>query len=466
MILFALIGPPLVLYARGYRFDLARKKFVATGGLFIKSDPPSAFIYVNGVKRGETSGALRDAIVKPGLITNLLPQEYDIRVEKKGYAPWVKKLMVVPRQVTEARFVLLFADPNKPLTPSRDPVTSAARVTQDGKEVIAVFEQGATTSIAFVNAQGAQRTLYAVRRETMQKQKPIFTLRDISPAGRFVLAHERQGAQERLLVFDREKRGNTPLVYKLPEPVQQSAFFGNDTILYLTQKNELRAWSLESAVATLVRKTVWGFSVKNDKVYVVAGTPPLAYAHTAVKLPQQYEQITPTPLAMQPSAVTLEVHALNHERLVILLMPKEEQEGFVLLMEADGTIKTLHEKARGIRVSPDGKKLLIRTWNELWVYYLEDMLTQPARHKGDTILVARFGNTLHDARWHPLNSEYVLYVTSEGLFVTELDNRGSGRVTLDLVRNGNIELIDATREGAWFVAQKFLAFLPWEPKQK
>lgn len=466
VVVFALVGPPLVLYARGYRFDIARKKFVATGGLFIKSDPAGASIYINGAKRGETSGALRDAIAKPGLITNLLPKEYDIRVEKKGYIPWVKKLAIAPRQVTEARFILLFVDHNKPLTPSENPVASGARITQDGKEIIGVFEQNATTSIAAVNAQGARRTLYAARHRTAQKQKPVFTLRDVSPTSRFVLVHERQGTQERLLVLDREKRENTPRIFKLPESVRQSVFFGNDSVLFLTGNNELHAWTLESNLATSVRKNVWGVTVQGDKAYVIAGTPPLAYIYTAAKPPQQHAQIMPVPLATHPDAVIMQIGALNHGRLAMLLIPKKEQEGPVLFMESDGTVKTLHENVRSMHVSQDGKKLLMRTWNELWAYYLEDVLTQPAHHKGDIMLIARFGNTLYDARWHPLNSEYVIYTTSEGLFVTELDNRGSGRATLDLVRNGSIELIGATREGAWFTAQQYLAFLPWEPKQK
>src|SRR3989344_6033623 len=130
---FITVSPLAVLYARGYRFDIAKKRFVATGAIFIKSAPSGAAIYVNGLQRGVTASPLQDAFTKPGLVANIIPGEYDIRVEKAGYKPWVKKLFVRAREVTEARNIYLFPEGNEPQTLYFTPVTDVL-VSPDGAD--------------------------------------------------------------------------------------------------------------------------------------------------------------------------------------------------------------------------------------------------------------------------------------------------------------------------------------------
>ncbi|HPM38906.1 MAG TPA: hypothetical protein PLF97_00890, partial [Candidatus Pacearchaeota archaeon] len=80
VIIFLIIGPSIIMYSQGYRFDTKKFQFVETGGLYIKAFPEEAQLYINDKYINETSFFTKDILVQ-----NLLPDNYNIRVEKDGY---------------------------------------------------------------------------------------------------------------------------------------------------------------------------------------------------------------------------------------------------------------------------------------------------------------------------------------------------------------------------------------------
>ena len=97
LLLFVVLAPSIIFYALGYNFDFNKKIFVATGGIYLKSHPSNAEIYINDKPGGETSK----------FIKRLLPKIYEIKITKEDYHLWQKKLVVEPRMVTKASNILL-----------------------------------------------------------------------------------------------------------------------------------------------------------------------------------------------------------------------------------------------------------------------------------------------------------------------------------------------------------------------
>ncbi len=97
-VFFVLVTPATLLYAWGYSFDWQTKKPVLTGGLYLKSTPKKAQIYINDKLQKEAT---------PVFIERLIPKEYEVRVEKEGYHSWQKKLKVESKIVTDAKNILL-----------------------------------------------------------------------------------------------------------------------------------------------------------------------------------------------------------------------------------------------------------------------------------------------------------------------------------------------------------------------
>ncbi len=103
--LFALTAPTVILYSQGYRFDLATKKVVQTGGLYLKISPRNVQVYINGKLKSTTSIFSNSSLVK-----NLLPKTYAVEIRKDGYYSWQKTLEVKEKQATEAKNIVLIPE--------------------------------------------------------------------------------------------------------------------------------------------------------------------------------------------------------------------------------------------------------------------------------------------------------------------------------------------------------------------
>lgn len=97
LIAFIILAPLIALYARGYTFDWEKKTIVATGGIYLKTYPSKAEIYINDNFKGKTNKFIR----------RLIPKIYEIRIIKDDYHPWQKELLVEPRLVVKAKDILL-----------------------------------------------------------------------------------------------------------------------------------------------------------------------------------------------------------------------------------------------------------------------------------------------------------------------------------------------------------------------
>lgn len=105
----------MILYSQGYRFDWNLKELKKTGGLYLKATPPRTDVYIN-----DSFAKRTDFLFDSVFLTNLLPKSYHVRVEKKGYIPWTKTLLVEPKQVTEAKHIILFPEAVRFQTTSQD----------------------------------------------------------------------------------------------------------------------------------------------------------------------------------------------------------------------------------------------------------------------------------------------------------------------------------------------------------
>lgn len=98
VIVFIFVAPLTIFYATGYSYDLEKNKIVQTGGIYLKSNPSGAQIYLNEKLKNTT----------PSFLSRLTPNNYEIDIKKDGFYDWKKVLSVYPRLVTEARNVFLF----------------------------------------------------------------------------------------------------------------------------------------------------------------------------------------------------------------------------------------------------------------------------------------------------------------------------------------------------------------------
>lgn len=102
IILLLLIGTAVaILYAKGYRISSQNGKLISgTGLLAVTSRPDGARVYLNDHLTTATNNTI-----------NLAPGDYDVRIEKDGYIPWHKRIVIKNESVSEATATLFPAAP-------------------------------------------------------------------------------------------------------------------------------------------------------------------------------------------------------------------------------------------------------------------------------------------------------------------------------------------------------------------
>src|SRR6188474_2971376 len=98
---FFVTAPVLILLTSGYRYNWKRQRVQKTGLIQAETVPTGAKVFLDGSLQRKLT---------PASYTRLLPEDYLVRIEKKGYLSWEKSLEVRSGQTTFATGIVLYKD--------------------------------------------------------------------------------------------------------------------------------------------------------------------------------------------------------------------------------------------------------------------------------------------------------------------------------------------------------------------
>ena len=172
----------VVLYGKGYRFGLGEGKieFNGTGLLVAKSIPDGAQVFVDEKLKTATDNTI-----------NIPPGDYEIRIVKEGYFPWVKRVKIQTEIVTRADALLI---PTAPKLESISDIGAARPVIDPTLTKIAfiVSSQSATRNGIYVFNMGTNPllTLQSSSVQIVDDSSDLFSEAQISwsPDGKDIIA--------------------------------------------------------------------------------------------------------------------------------------------------------------------------------------------------------------------------------------------------------------------------------------
>ncbi len=103
VVVFCVLAPLLIFYARGYRYDFKAKEVHQVGMVMVAHDPITARSTMDG-----NSPSFDITAFGYERFTDLAAGVYHAKVERDGWHSWEKDLEVWPEMVTWARYVTLF----------------------------------------------------------------------------------------------------------------------------------------------------------------------------------------------------------------------------------------------------------------------------------------------------------------------------------------------------------------------
>ena len=100
---FVLLSASVVLYAQGWRLDIATGRVEKTGAVYVRSFPADARIALNGKPIQNQAGFFS----RGTLVGDLFPQTYNLSLTEPGYIEWHENAPVLPSLVTEFNYAVL-----------------------------------------------------------------------------------------------------------------------------------------------------------------------------------------------------------------------------------------------------------------------------------------------------------------------------------------------------------------------
>lgn len=400
---FLIITPLVSLYATGYKIG-SGFHVQKTGILIIDSKPANANIYLNNKIQRNFLKKLytkeKSVITTPAKIKNLLPGEYDVRLELPGYWSWQKKLEIKSGQSTFAENIFLFKhdlpaqlesgefsyldispDLSSALLINKQAITLLNLTNNDKK----IFAPGATTSLEFNAA--TTTSLWSANSQAVIINNWLFKINGWSKP--------------------------QPLNELFGQPPTNLKWHSHDdSIFYAQVENAIYSYDLGNKKQTILTdQAPTDYLIKNNNLYY------LSTNNGSTQLSSR--QLNSMELTGQLNLPYSKYFFLNPKHPLLNLYDENYQ--ILYLIDFFSNIRPLRETISNVKQADwiDNNRLLYTDGNEIWIFDI------PQNKKN---LLTRISNEITAIFWHPSNN-YVIFTTNEAINTIELDNREKRNIT-------------------------------------
>lgn len=390
--IFFLLTPALIFYSQGWGFDWEQKRFSQTGAFYFNVTPPHAEIFVNDRSIGKTVYVLGTTLTK-----NFPPDIYHVQVQKEGYHSWEKYLEIFPKQVTEAKHIILLPA-NPTFIAVSDHVLSVWPAPDKTEAIVQKANSKNTWTLFLWDVQkNTEHALY----ESSRLQDEVWNIQWNPRSDSFLL---RIASQEQLKSFiQRIDRGllqrqrtaveSLRAAAQLRTPiVSQLEYVQAQTEIILPQ-NALTFFTDTKQILWLDQKGVLWRQTNKDAPALQINQKPI---------PPQAE----TPYT---------IFVFGNEFFI------QEKEMLYVFNPQTQAFEKLLTPFSEMTLSPDGKKLTLSGGKEIWLYFLQEEQEQPPRQKGDKVFLTRFSEEIKNLAW--FDAHHIMFVRGETIVVSEIDNR-------------------------------------------
>lgn len=417
-VIFLIVGPCIILYSQGYRFDFAKMKFLETGGIYVKTYPGDANVSIDNKYQNNTSGFTRDV-----LIQNLLPQNHTIKIDKSGYHSWEKTLLVEQKKVSEAKYVILF--PNE--------ITFSSLV-EDVKQFFPYPDNSKFLLLTVSNELYTYDSDKNENKRILNNDQTPYNISNIvfSPSGKRAMIETSTGLH---YLLNLDLKTPTVSLIKVFSSKTKNVFFdpNDESMFYYQSNNLIYKYNTDTKANPVLFKTekVDAFVLFNDYVYSL-----------------ENGQLMRTSVFMStPETLSREAFNIDKKKTYQLVSMENE----IFLIEDGKTVylfnkdtKVFDKKLEAeteVKYTPFYDRILFATDNELWLMLLKDTETPFFKKAYSVIFISRFSEKIGDVKW--LNGDYFVYSLNDKLNISEIDNRdkinsfGLNEDATQILFNGN-----------------------------
>jgi len=458
IILFFLLAPLAIFYSKGYRIDFGQRRIVKTGGFYLKASPKSAEIFIDKNFKKKT-----DFFFGAAFLENFLPKEYIVELKKTGYQAWKKTLNLESGRVTEAKNIFLV-----PENLSFELITSRVKrfwPSPDGEKIIleeqVLVQEKESWELKLYDVKNNIKAHLIGEKELLEEESVLSDLVWSLDSERLLI--ETGGENRNYFLLETEKIPSSPVALD---------FLKDFEALYLHPTNSDEIFftnNQESGLLTILKAEADGETVKKilDEVVVFGIDKRNIYwldqkgflNKSDFEGRSQNLALTTLPLAENAN---YQIIILDSEIFLLSALVKSGQEE-KRLFYFDRDFNIFKEVALDVdflSLSPNSERLCFWNDSEVWVWFLEEKTSQPAKEIWAKTFLTRISEKIEDFYWW--NNYYLIFKSQSEIKIIETDDRDQIQIW-DLVRFKDPEIyfnqkdkkLYVLSEGDFFASQSF-----------
>lgn len=399
LLIFAIVAPLAILYARGFVVDADGGRVVRTGMILIDTNVPRVRVTVDN--------APTQTEADPVIIRTLQPGTHHIKLERDGYKTWEADIPVTAENVSRVDgLVMVYEEPKEqqPITGDLGP--------------FAVSENSRFIAFSILSGKDIGLWLHTSGEE---KNRRLLDDENLDPKN---IQEMRWSGNSKILFIKSEDKyfrisphvsepSLTELTHLARLSFDQIHWDENEPtlLIYRDAENKLLTWdsAKKDTSPEVMAKNVADFAVASPKIFFLQSPD---VTDSSIQRPRlasfdlRVDTLEPTAIADLDIAGTMLLVASDKQIAAI-----DSAGNLLLLSKVDGTItfEPLDENVSNARWSPDSSLLAYQKSGELWAYDADAYDDQP-----ETFLITRVSTPPDDFIWHKGN-HHLWYVSGDQL---------------------------------------------------
>ncbi|MBN1326277.1 PEGA domain-containing protein [Candidatus Falkowbacteria bacterium] len=423
---FFIIAPILIFYASGYRIDIKREKVIKTGTLMMDGkDIKKANIYINDKLYDEP-------FTEKIFIYNLLPGDYQVRLEKEGYYPWAKKISIYSNLTTFAKDIILFKK-ELPLS-IIDGQIVALTISPDSQKIVYLIDTDSFWELYQYNPNTKENFFLA--RFSPGKRSSL----DITTSSKKVLVN----IDNKYSIYDIENQKSrvdlTEIINFLPKNLKWD--LQSDNLLFAYYKNAIYS------IDIFGKKNEKIFEIKNYNInpefYVEGKDIFYIQQENEKNILYKYNQnfYTTKKILELPKSENYQF-IKNSNNYLGLIDIDQEKLHLIKKINTDSEINIIGSdpikefSAKSAVWDLDGKQLLIYDDFEIYIY-------NP--NSGEENIINRYGQPIKKALWYS-NLKYIVLQFENSIQIIDLEISNGTHAITEIIKSAQISDFYSDKEG-------------------
>jgi hypothetical protein len=425
---FVFIAYYLAMYAQGYKIDInpGSNKFLSssqTGTISLKTSPQKADIYLNGKLLSNKT---------PYLIKRLDPGSYQIIVTKKDYQSWQKDIRVESGMSTNFENILLAKK-----KPKSENIYPGIKLFSPSQNNICIIDNRYNIYVYGIKNHAKNFILNLSDNGVSIKETSIINIK-WNPNEKFLLISVRN--DDDIQYFTISDLENKPKL----EKAESLNNIANDQISFSDNKPDLIYFQKGYGLFSF-NPTSQNFVDLNDKLlvknYTIKSNGEIIFLNQDDGKINLYKEGDKNPnLLIETQLDPAHIFQLYYQNTggKILLLDKTTQNLYINKENQPRELTKVISNVEDLILNPSRDRFLIIRGNEILIFYINEIESQPSHEAYAYESIARFSTPIDYINWVSGDENIIVSANNE-IKLIELDGRGNRNSNLiTAIQNENL----------------------------